>query len=238
VNRRLRHITPREVPSSFRRAGSRRAFTLIELIVVLVIVGVIAGLAAPRIIATDRRRAETSVRAVAATLTALAQRSALSGDRSRLVYLHEGRAPGLNQTPGPNQAAGPSRDQPELRVESLRARGVDGPDEPERVWSRDPFTPPVRLLGVEIASAGVGPTVFEREDFTIDIVPGEPRPMIQLTIAEARAVAAGGTPRTWTVSLLPHETRARITGLRSGPVGADRPAPVDLDARGATEDIW
>ncbi len=67
------------------------AFTLVEIIVVVVILGVIAGLVGPRMVRRDSRQAEQTVRRVASMLESASRRAAMSSDPVLIEFDEETR---------------------------------------------------------------------------------------------------------------------------------------------------
>ncbi len=178
-----------------------RGFTLIELAVVLVIVGIVAGLTLPPMLTSDRRKAESVSRAVAALLTAAAQRDALGGER-RLIE-HD----------------------PESGILRLRVhRSIGAGRDAEAAWRDDPFVPRVRLDPCVIRSARVGTARFAAEPFVIALAPGTPRPDIEMTLA-------GPAGRTWTASLPAWRATTSLAGPGSDPPPLARPIDLDAAGR-------
>ena len=98
----------------------RRAFTLVELLVTLVIVGLILGLAVPRVATLGGRGVSAEADAIAGLLSAAAGRASVASQPLRL-------------------RAEPTRVSIERReLERLGSHEA-------WVWRRDPFMPPVQL---------------------------------------------------------------------------------------------
>lgn len=200
------------------RSFRHRGFTLIELLVTLLIIGVLAGLAAPRLLTTEERRAETTVRAVAALLTSTAQRSVVGREPIALVYAHE---------------AG------ELRLEVLRPPRTSSERDPVPQWGSDPFLPAVRLDTMRVAGMSVDGREERPGDFRIEITPNALRPTLAMMLRRYNAAAErfDERGRAWMIELPAHAATARVVGLRSSD-DLKTPQPVDLDELGQEESPW
>jgi prepilin-type N-terminal cleavage/methylation domain-containing protein len=192
----------------------RRAFTLIELIVVIILVGVLLGLIAPRMIDSGRRQAEFESAEITRLLGVAARRAALSGEIVAVEY--DGSAPRLALVA--------------LR-ETQTSRGV------RRTWVEDPLVPAVELTHVDILTASAdGQTIGTAgSKWWVDFNPSEPRPALWLLVGRPRSDSSA----QWQVELLPEETSAsrRPTSMpsRASAAGALR---VDLDAINQGERAW
>src|SRR5262245_32959534 len=78
--------------SDLRTHPVSRAFTMIELVVVIILIGVLGMVIAPRILDTGSRSVEIEARAVRTLLSAAAQRDALSNQSLAIVYDPEERS--------------------------------------------------------------------------------------------------------------------------------------------------
>lgn len=197
----------------------RRAFTLIEILAVLIVAGIVVGLIAPRISTSTRRSTENSVRAVASMLAIVAQRSVSSSEVSALVYDHEAGT---------------------LHVEVLRQERGNY-DRTERVWRRDAFAPEVALNGCRVTSFTTDGLRVSENSFRLVFEPGVTRPQISMTIAESTEQgtttrADGG--RTWQIDLPAYALRPVVSGLLSGPGVNGVAEPIDLDQLGRVEQDW
>ena len=197
----------------------RSAFTLIEVIAVLLVAGIVVGLIAPRVSTSTRRSTENSVRAASSMLAIVAQRAASSSELSALVYDHE---------------------EGSLFVEVLRQQRGNY-DRTERVWRRDPFAPEVVLSGCRVSSFVTDGLRVSEDSFRLVFEPGVTRPQISMTIAEStsgatRTAVDGG--RTWQIDLPAYALRPVVTGLLSEPTVRDVPEPIDLDQLGRVEQDW
>ncbi|MBL0926992.1 MAG: prepilin-type N-terminal cleavage/methylation domain-containing protein [Phycisphaerales bacterium] len=186
----------------------QRAFTLVELIVVIVILGVLFLLTVPRLTSTEARRAENEVRSVALLLSAIAQRDALGSQRLSLAY-----------------------DAADRRLSASVFRSTGDAINPDGRWSSDPLLPPVVFEAARLETALFDGARADSRGWTIELFPGVGRPTIQLVFAAGEAQR----PSRWLVDLLPYSTMAAVA-TPSG--GLSRPTAVDLDAQGMRLSPW
>ncbi len=187
-------------------------FTLVELILVVFLLGLIASVAAPRLIAGDDRRAALEADAVRALLSTVALREATVAEPLALVY----------------DAAAST-----LRVEVRRPRALPS-GAMETVWREDPLIAPVTLARTELREASTDTLALGKRSWRIELPIIEPRPPIRLVLA-SRAAAAD---RAWTIDLPAGATAAAIMSPGSSHPSASLPAAIDLDAAGRGEQPW
>ncbi len=189
-----------------------RAFTLIELICVVLVLAVTAGIIAPRISTSDARAMETKADTYAHLFSYIAKRDALSGEPMRLEF---------------------DRELDTLELLVLRRHSLETSLNRAN-WQPDPLAPSVDLTQVvpETLYLDGTPTVPER--WSIEFPQSEVRPSIALAL---KGESASGRTRVWYVELLPYETKATI---RDGTTLRDplRNRAVDLDAIGRGETVW
>ncbi|MEO1131056.1 MAG: prepilin-type N-terminal cleavage/methylation domain-containing protein, partial [Planctomycetota bacterium] len=138
----------------------RSAFTLIELIVVVVLLGVLAGLVAPRLLTTERRRAEATVTDLTSMLSVVARRDALGNSRMALEY---------------------DAERGTVKLDTLRVEGERFGTR-QTAWRPDPLTPRVELEGIEITETRVDGYSTGEKWWRIEFAPGVPRPLIELVV--------------------------------------------------------
>lgn len=188
----------------------RRAFTLIELIVVIILLGVTAAIVIPRMFGNDAKRAEQAARSVASMLTAVAQRDATAFDPMLIAY---------------------ERDESTLEVRVMRT----GEDE-QRAWKPDLFIGSVSLEDAALRSAEIDGNRLDERGWSIEIPVNTPRPTIELVVGMAEDARSA---RAWRVTLLPGASSARMTDASAAiDASAASEVVVDLDALGMQETPW
>ncbi len=190
---------------------SARAFTLIELIVVILILGIIAAAVAPRLGDSTLRRAQQQVRDVAGLLSAAVRRDATGAQRLALEF---------------------NAEEKRLSLLVLRAAAPGSRALPQ--WSPDPLAPPVAFTDVRLRDALADGAPLDRRGWRIEFPRNQPRPEIELRLETGeppRAVTA------WSVLLLPSASSAAFDGLGAN---SPRPIlrSVDLDALGKGAQSW
>ena len=197
-----------------------RGFTLVEAVVVIVMLGIIAGLTAPRLVGTDRRRAETAVESVAGVLGVVAQRETLGTVRMALVYDPFERAIQLERLELPTDDEG--------RLIDLSRR--DSGD-----WRPDPLAPEVTLGPLRIDEVRLDGVALSERDWRIEFVPGDARPLIEMDLV----ANISGRERTWRVELMPFATEADRWSTTDGArrVGESLQS-TDLEALGLSDVPW
>jgi type II secretory pathway pseudopilin PulG len=137
----------------------RGAFTLFEMIVVMVVLIVLLGLSAPRIIGSERRQFEQAVNALSDLLIMYAQREAIGQKPIALYY--------------------------NVLTHSIELRVLDmlEGDPSLADWRRDVAIPPVKLpdtvMVAEVLESG---SALDSGEWVIYNTPGQPRPEIQITL--------------------------------------------------------
>ncbi len=199
------------VISVFSVVKSPRAFTLLELIVVVLVLGVIVGALAPRLGDSSLRRAQQQARDVVGLLSTAARRDAAGGARLALEYQPDEKRLALLvlRAPEPGSRALPS-------------------------WSIDPLAPPVTLENIRLRDALADGAPLDRRGWRLEFPQNQPRPEIELRLE------TGDPPRAltaWSVLLLPGASAAALDGLGSN---SPRPVlrSIDLDAMGKGAQSW
>jgi len=193
-----------------RTIPGRRAFTLIELIVVIILMAVTAGIVIPRAFNGGAKRAEQTAKSIASLLTAVAQRDATAFEPMMIAY-----------------------DREDGTVEAQVIREVKG----ERRWSTDLFIDAVVLDSAVIRSAEVDGYPLDDKRWSIEIPVSTPRPLIEIVVALDDGERDG---RAWRVVLEPGASAARVTdaGVVENRDDPERQKSVDLDALGMGESPW
>lgn len=192
-----------------------RAFTLLEMLVVLMILAIAAGVAIPRLSDADARRARSTVDRIAALLSVVAQRQALAAEPILIEHNAEENT---------------------LRFLVQRQAGWDTTiaKNPEDRWRTDPLVPAVKLGDLAITAATFDGYRFDDQTFRYAFAPSSTRPTILLQTA--RLDRERQPIESWTIQLRPQAASPVVTGP-GFPATTDF-APIDLDAQGLSEVAW
>lgn len=188
-----------------------RAFTMIELIVVVVILGVMAVAIVPRFFGNELRGAENEVQQVRAFLNTVAARSALSSQSLAVSYDAQLRR---------------------FELYSLRAKGDAGDFAATRDFLPDPMSLPVRLEHTTLSAMTAGGQWVDPGKGWIELAAGAPRPTVVVVLRFDDSAA-------WRLELPGDESQSLLsrTDLKdSGQPQLSR--AVDLDASGQTQQPW
>lgn len=194
------------------RAGRARAFTFIELVVVIVIISIVAGLVIPRITSWKSRQGEQSVNAVADLLSAAAKRDTYSTQPAAVVL--DGGA---------------------VRLLALQVNNARSFDPGSETWVQDPLTPAANLDGIRLLAGAAGATELDTRKFRVEF-PGaggaQGRPGVALLFGDDQG-------QRWLVKLPPSGMRAEVVqnAANKGLPTADENA-IDLDATGLRDEAW
>lgn len=166
-----------------RRAQLRPAFTMIELIVVVVMLGVLAGALVPRMMRRSDREAEQNVRVLADLFSSAAARSAIAGQHVALWFDAEGDG----------------------RMWMETARAANATDfETNPVWAPDPIVPEQSSGKLSFVSGSVDGRPLDSKRWSIDLVPGQERGMIAASFRDREGA------RVWTIVLPSGSMRASV----------------------------
>ena len=201
------HLGP-DIPIPSARRSPRRAFTLIEIVVVLVIMGILATLTIPRLASTRKTGFDLFVNQVSDLMLMFAQRDGLGRQGVGLTIV---------SSPGRNE---------------LRLVRLDTSDLSYGEWVADPLVRPVVFpdfvdpAAIEVYADG---EVVDIRGWVLGHIPGENRPTIEISIEDVdRRYSA-------TVSLSPYSIAPR---RRDGRRGATGRTTIDLDAEGRSREDW
>ncbi len=193
----------------------RPAFSLLELVVVIILLGIFAGVTLPRLVGGRERQGELEARRVAGLLTALAQREALSGRPVVLAY----------------EAA-----TAELAV--LVRTDTTGDGTQAAAWTSPPLLTPVRLSNLQLSRLLVDGAPCPGGSFRVEVPTGQARPMIDILL-EMAGSRARERSAAWQATLDPSQPAASVRALgESGGFAATTPESIDLDAAGRRTNTW
>jgi len=195
-----------------------RAFTLVEVLVVMVIIAILATLTVPRLIGAQGRQAEVEAQSVRTLLSQAAQRDAVSSEPLAINFDHE---------------------KGELTIQAL----LPLPGEEEggrRDWRPLPLFRPLRLTSLVIAQAAADGQAQPPDTSFRVVFAGEgakPRPTLSLLLHTAPDLP--GKARAWQADLLPGQTVAAIrTVATADQIAAPQTTTVDLDLEGLRTQPW
>jgi type II secretory pathway pseudopilin PulG len=201
----------RSVKGQSRGAG---AFTFVELVVVIVIVSIVAGLVIPRITSWKSRQGELSVYAIADLLSAAAKRDVYSTQPAALEFDSKTAS---------------------LRLMALQVTNAASFDPGAETWVQDPLTPVATLVGVHLLAGAAGPQDLDPRRFRVEF-PGAGGAQGRVGVALLFGDDEG---QRWLVKLPPSGTRADVV-----PNAANKGLPtndadtIDLDATGMRDEAW
>lgn len=200
----------RSIFSAQTAGGSLRAFTLVEMIVVIVILGVLAGVTTVRMSNTLPRRGGVAVSRVQSVLDSLAHRHVSSQSPAALEY---------------------DASLSELWLERFDFAddlgSVPGTLPPRGAWRRDLLCPVIHFERDVFLRAAYVNGQQERGSFRVEIAPDAIRPSIEIEIQYGDVVEV--------VSLLPSEMRSMTLSDESRML---RLSPEDLHATGSGDEKW
>lgn len=195
-------------------APAARAFTMIEVLVVVALVSVTAMIVVPRLAGAGARQARVEVQAARAVVSAAAQRDALSSQATCLTYSEQTR---------------------EL---ALLVEDVQTDPTAARHWSPAALVTPAQIETAQLRAVAIDGVPSGAASWRIDFEPSQPRPSLSLLfVYEGSAIGGSGA---WQLDLPGDATAAIVTALPSAE--AWRPvmqrAATDLDAQGRRNTAW
>ncbi len=189
---------------------SRRAFTLVEVMIVVTVLAIIMAMTVPRLLNREGRMFQLTADRVADLLTMYAQRESLSA-RPAGIWLDTGRR--------------------RLVLMVLDIDEVE-PEEPAQ-WRPDRTVQPVPIPPTIDAQRGVVASVdgnpVDISQWPIATEPGKPRPRIEISL-----YADDGNVKT--ISLPSHAMAPYQLDDAQAALAARR--PIDLDAAGRNREDW
>ena len=204
------------------RARAGAAFTLIEAIVVIVIIGILATAIVPRMLNVGQREAELEAKAVQRLLSVAAEKCAIW---NRPVAVD------FNADKGTLGVWTQSED-PKATSDTTGAARVR--------WNFDPMVEPVAFNRLKVSLATQDGQPFNSTKWRVFFVPGQARPAMSIEL-EPKSERDG--PR-WTITLPAGETVAtRSAGTDAlhpagTPGAASASRSIDLDDAGKGQTKW
>lgn len=200
----------------FRAGRQPRAFTLVELIVVTVILAVLAGLILPRIAGNTARHIEAEAQAAQRLLSVAAERDALWGDPVAIEYDDSAR---------------------ELRL--LVRRGAGGEVASAGAeWRPDPLLQPVVFTHARLSQAWADGRALPTARWRVAFLPTDVRPELTLQIDPAGGASREGGLAGWEITLAPDGAAAVMGSAGGGAPGVFASRSIDLDAVGRGDKPW
>jgi type II secretory pathway pseudopilin PulG len=193
------------------RRGSHPAFTMIELVLVVVVLAVTAGAIIPRLVSRDRRREELAAAVVRDAVSAAARREDFTSGGAALEFDRQAGALSV-LTPAPSKVG-----------EWNRAI----------VWQPDPLVPAATLAPLELAGAYSDGVRLPESRWRLVLSGLDHRPELRLVL---RGSATGAV---WVV-LLPSDAAgaSMFTGDEFSARSAGSGTSVDLDRLGLRDAPW
>lgn len=167
---------------------SRRAFTLVELIVVIIVIGVLAGMIVVRLGSNTSRRADVALAGVRALLETIAHRQTVSSTPLALHWNPERR---------------------ELWLDVLRSPSLAEAETAFPKWVRDPMSRPV-FIPEDVEFRGIELERQPVRQFPVIFTGDVPRPTIEVYLGFGEVVDV--------VALLPFALEPVIYGSRFGSI--------------------
>jgi prepilin-type N-terminal cleavage/methylation domain-containing protein len=201
-----------------------RAFTLVEIIVVIIILGVMAGLILPHAIGTSARQVDVEARAAQHLLSIAAERDTLSVEPQALEYddaTSELRL--LVRRIGSASAA----------VQGESGEGADA-------WRADPLLLPAVFTSGRLTQAWADGRPLPRGRWRVMFTQDQVRPAIVLQVEPRAGAASGAKATAWQVALPAEASAATRVAVSPGQAfaAAGESRSIDLDASGKGEKPW
>jgi len=191
-----------------RARGLGHAFTLVEAIVVIVILTVLAGAIAPRLVSMSSRRARNNVNAIADLLGSAASRQELTSGRLAVSYDGETRV---------------------LTVLSLKATSGDSLHAGSTMWVQDVAISPVHVEDVEDKSVTFDFIPQDSKRWRMELQRARQRPALAIELTEPE------TGDLWHVILGAGAMRATVVAPGEA---LPQDMEVDLDRTRGSGDVW
>lgn len=223
---RSRHVPSRHhaAACATRRARSR-AFTLLELIVVITIIAILAAVFLPRLTGQSQRAAEAEAAAVQRLLTAAAERAAMDGgQRLAIRYSTEDDRASLSMVVRNDRAAA-----------GTARRGMDAD------WRQDLLVEPVEFSHLELTQATLDGRRLDPRKWFASLGSAQVRPSLSILLSPR----GNATPTAYRIELTPDGLTAVTTSIPAAQLTTSGRAPqapparaIDLDATGRGDSPW
>lgn len=199
-----------------------RAFTLVEMIVVIVLIGILAGMVVPRTLSTADRRFDAEARGVERLLTIAGERVGVAGEPVALEF----------------ETLSESESRLSLAVLRDRTGQAGGAE-----WRPDPLVEPAVLVASRVGEARAGGVALPQARWRLVLSPADPRQDITLRLVTRGAGGVGlasGTEYATEVLLPASGVRAMraVPGRAGAAVGVGAGVPIDLDEIGKGTKPW
>lgn len=189
----------------------RKGFTIMELVVVVVLLGVAAGMVVPRIVGGEDRKVRAGAERVAELLSALARRDAMLSQPMALLYDAERQR----------------------LVAQVLLRTKDNFGEPVSTWREDRLLPDADLRGLKLVSVHADGAELDATSLRVEFDQFTARPSLRVVVSDEK------DRYFWNAEMGSSVLQAQVLsgdGKDAGGLGDAR--VVDLDDTGLGETAW
>lgn len=187
----------------------RRGFTIIEVVVVIVLLGVAAGLVVPRIVGGEDRKVRAGAERVAELLSAIARRDAMMSQPMALLYDSER----------------------ERLMAQVVLKGKDSFGETMSTWREDRLLPDADLRGLKLVSVQADGAELDASTLRVEFDQFSARPSLRVVVSDEK------DRFVWSVELGSSVLQAEVVS-GDGKDRAGDASVVDLDDTGLGETAW
>ncbi len=213
------------------RVGMLRGFTLLELVVVITIIAILAGVFLPRLTGQSQRAAEGEAVAVQRLLGAAAERASLVGGQRLAIE--------FSNADGVSKLAVVSR----VEAGGAEASGSRGGNRRGVEWKQEALIEPVVLSELEVTQATVDGRRLDPRSWLVPLGGAQARPTISIVLGPRER----STPTAYRIDLGADSVTAERTGMRADQMGiagsralgtGPSTRAIDLDATGRGDSPW